>query len=234
MGRGEAMKQILWVAGAAVLLFLGGIGWAQTTQPGDSVDLAPGFKMRSSGGIDVGQLYAEVVQFGTDWKEIEEHDVFKPEVSSPDGNTHVVTGEFVTPSGTFHLTEHIAAGDGGIHFSADVSSEKDIACNELSVALTLPVAAVGGKQIFIDGQALAMPMEPAKKGESHLLEKENVQKIEIPTPDGTLTITGNFAALVQDDREWGDQRYAARLQFSPSKGNIKESKIELKMEWKAQ
>jgi hypothetical protein len=227
------MKRAILTTGAMILLILGGICRGQTTQPGDSVDLGSGFKMRSSGGIDIGSIYAEVVQFGSDWKEIEEHDIFKPDISSPDAKTHVATGVFTLPSESFNLTEYISAIDGGIDFSANISSDKDIACNELSAAFVLPVSSVGGKKITVDGESVTLPMEPAKKGEAHLFDKDGAQKIEIPTPEGTLTITGNFTVLVQDDREWGDQRYALRLQFSPGQGNIKNSKIEMKMMWKS-
>jgi hypothetical protein len=218
---------------AAVLtlsVFVGGAP-GQQTQPSDEVDLAPGFKMRASGGIDIGSLYAEVVQFGTDWKETEEHDVFKPDISAPDANSHVATGDFATPGGSFNLTEHVATIDGGISFSAEMKSDKEIQTNELSFGFQLPVASVGGKQIVIDGQPLTMPMEAAKKGEAHLFDKEGVHEIDIPTVAGTLTLTGNFNVLVQDDREWGDARYALRLQFMPGSGAIKESKIDLQMKW---
>jgi hypothetical protein len=215
-----------------ILSVFAGLAPAQQTQPSDAVDLAPGFKMRPSGGIDIGDIYAEVVQFGADWKETEEHDVFNPSVATPDANSHVVTGVFTCPAGPLNLTEHISPIDGGIGFSADVSSATGLQCNELSVAFTLPVATVGGKQILIDDQPLTMPLEPAKKGEAHLFDKENVHQIAIPTPAGTLTLTGNFTVLVQDDREWGDKRYALRVQFSPGLGVIKESKIEMQMKWK--
>jgi hypothetical protein len=229
------MKRTLLFGIAIILMVFGGVGVAQTTRPDDSTYLAPGFSMRPSGGIDIGSIYAEVVQFGTDWKETEQHDVFKPDTGVGSG-TITIAGAFPAPSGAFRLTEVISRGDGSLHgikYEADMKSDTGVQCNELSVAFTLPVSAVGGKQIVIDGQPLLMPMEAAKKGESHLLTKKSVKEIEIPTPTGTLTITGNFNILVQDDREWGDQRYALRAFFSPGEGAIKQSKIEMKMAWKA-
>jgi len=38
---------------------------------------------------------------------------------------------------------------------------------------------------------------------------------------------------VQDDRAWGDQRYALRLRFSPGSGNIQESALEFEVKLKA-
>jgi hypothetical protein len=227
------MTRSMLIAAMLTLSVFAGGAPGQQTQPSDAVDLAPGFTMRPTGGIDIGGIYAEVVQFGADWKETEEHDVFNPSVSMPDANSHVATGVFTCPAGPLNLTEHISAIDGGISFSAVISAATELQCNELSVAFALPVATVGGKQILIDGQPLTMPLEPAKKGEAHLFDKENVRQIDIPTSAGTLTITGDFTVLVQDDREWGDKRYALRAQFSPGLGAIKESKIEMQMKWKA-
>lgn len=224
-------RSIFTTAVLLVLCFVGSAG-AQQTQPSDDIDLMPGFKMRTSGGIDISELYAEVVQFDSNWKETEEHDVFTPTVTTPDANTHVATGTFAVPDGTLNLTERVSTIDGGISFSADVSSDKEVQCNELSLGFRLPVAAVGGKEIVVDDEKVMMPMEPAKKGESHIFDKENVQKIEIPTPTGTLTVTGNMTILLQDDREWGDPRYGLRIQFSPGEGAIKSSKIEIQMKWK--
>ena len=225
------MKQGIVVVCAMVFLLSVPTGRAQQTQPSDSINLANGFTMRPTGGIDVGELYAEVVEFGTDWKETEEHDVFNPDVTTPDTNTHVATGDFKTPGGTFTLTEHITAIDGGISFTADVKSDTEIQANELSLGIQLPVTAVGGKQITIDGEAVTMPMEPAKKGAAQFFDKEDAHEIDIPTPTGTLTVTGKFTMIVQDDREWGDNRYAVRMQFTPGTGAIKESKIDVQMKW---
>src|ERR1700728_1909821 len=148
------MTRSLLTMAILILSVFAGLAPARQTQPSDAVDLAPGFKMRASGGIDIGDIYAEVVQFGADWKETEEHDVFNPSVATPDANSHVVTGVFTCPAGPLNLTEHISTIDGGISFSADVSSATGLQCNELSVAFTLPVATVGGKQILIDDQPL--------------------------------------------------------------------------------
>jgi hypothetical protein len=204
------------------------------TRPSDDTDIAPGFKLRSSGGIDIGDMYLEVVQFDANWKETEQHDVFKPTAQpATQPSSKVLTGDFAVPGGSFTLTEQIDPSDAGVHFSADMSSDKEITTNEMSIAVSLPVATFGGKQITIDGEPLAMPQEPAKKGEPHIFDKEDAHEIDLPTPAGTLQIMGkDLSILVQDDREWGDQRYALRIHFSPDDGAIKDSKIDLQMKWK--
>jgi hypothetical protein len=229
------MKHGYKIACGIVLLMLGANALAQT-QPSDNTDLAPGFKLRTSGGIDIGDdMYAEVVHFDDNWKETDEHAVFQPTVQTPatQPSSKSLTGDFVTPAGTFKLTEQIDPTDTGIHFSATMASDKELTTKELSIALDLPVATFGGKQIMVDQQAVPLPAEPAAKGQSQILGKDGAKEIDCPTPAGTLTITGdNLSILVQDNREWGDSRYGVRIRFTPANGQITSSKIDLQMTWK--
>ncbi len=216
-----------------IILMLGA-SFAQT-QPSDDTDLAPGFKLRTTGGLDIGEMYLEVVHFDDNWKEVEEHDVFQPTVTSPttQPSSKVLSGDFVVGGGTFKLTEQLDPSDAGVHFSATMASDKEIATNEMSVAINLPVATFGGKQIMVDQKPVAMPQEPAPKGDPHIFDQDDTKEIDLPTPSGTLTITGSgLSVLVQDDREWGDQRYGLRIHFTPSDGQITSSKIDLQLKWK--
>jgi hypothetical protein len=232
------MKHGFKIASGIILLMLaaGTSGLAQT-QPSDDTDLATGFKLRTTGGVDIGDsIYAEVVQFDENWKEVEEHDIYHPDVEAPTSqpSSKLLTGDFPVSSGTFKLTEQIDPTDSGIHFTATMANDKGLATNEMSVALNLPVSVFGGKQIMVDGEAVPMPAAPAPKGDPHIFDKEDAKQIDLPTPSGTLTIIGdNMSILVQDDREWGDQRYGLRIHFTPGDGQITSSKIDLQMKWKA-
>jgi hypothetical protein len=229
------MKHGCRIAGAVILLLSIAGAWAQTL-PSDAIDISPGFKLRPNGLIDIGEISAEVYHFNGDWTISEQHDIFQPAEKTPpttEPSSHVVSGVFTSASGPFNLTERIAAADGLVSFSAAVASDKVLDTNELSVAFSLPVKSVGGKQIMIDKQPFTLPAEPAKQGEAILLDQENVHQIEIPMPTGTLTITGNLNLHLQDDREWGDPRYGMRLLFTPAAGQIKQSKIDFQLKWKA-
>lgn len=221
------MKHGYKITCGIVFLMLGASAPAQT-QPSDDTNLAPGFKLRTSGGIDIGDVYAEVVHFDSNWKETEEHDVFQPTVQAPatQPSSKLLTGDFVTPPGTFKLTEQIDPNDAGIHFSATMASDKELTTNEMSVALNLPVATFGGKQIMVDQQAVPMPAAPAAKGEAHMFDTEDAKEIDLPTPAGTLIITGNnLSILVQDDREWGDPRYGLRIHLRRRKDRSRRARL---------
>jgi hypothetical protein len=230
------MKHGYKIACGIILLMLGAAASAfAQTQPSDDTDLAPGFKLRTTGGLDIGDMYLEVVHFDDNWKEVEEHDIYQPTVTSPttQPSSKVLTGDFPVGSGTFKLTEQLDPTDAGVHFSATMASDKAIATNELSVAINLQVATFSGKQITVDGDAVPMPAAPAPKGDPHIFDKDGAKEIDLPTSAGTLVITGdNLSVLVQDDREWGDQRYGLRIHFTPSDGQITSSKIDLQLKWK--
>jgi len=228
------MKHGCKIACGLVLIILIATSWAQQ-QPSDAVEVAPGFKLGANGVIEIGDISAEVGHFDGNWTVSEQHDVFKASEPNPPAtqpSSGVVTGVFVSESGPFNLTERMDAAGGGVHFSAAMASDKPVETNELYVSFSIPVASVSGKHAMIDDQPTLLPSEPAKEGEAQLINKDNVHKIEIPMPTGTLIITGNLNMLLQDDREWNDNRFSLRLNFSPASGQLKESKIEFQMKWK--
>jgi hypothetical protein len=227
------MKHGCQIACGLIVMMSIATSWAQ--QQSEAVDVAPGFKLGANGVIQIGDISAEVGHFDDNWTVSEQHDVFKASEPNPPAtqpSSHVVTGVFVSASGPFNLTERIDAAGGGVHFSAAMASDKPVETNELHVSFSLPVKSVGGKQAMLDGQPTLLPSEPAKQGEAQLISKDGVHKIEIPTPTGTLILTGDLSILLQDDREWNEDRFSLRLNFSPDSGQLKESKIEFQMEWK--
>lgn len=225
-------------ASASIVLMFTAVALAQDTQPSPAIDIAPGINITDMGMMHIGPMTAEVYQFDDKWLIAEQHDIFKPDAASPAStqpSSHVISGVFVRPAPAtpFNLTERLdTAADGSVTFSATVTSDTEMPTNELSVAFSLPTSVFAGKQITLDNQPFTFPPDPAKKGEAALIANPSVQEIDVPSPTGTLVITGNINVAIQDDRQWGDQRYAMRLHFSPDSGPIKESKIQFQMAWK--
>jgi hypothetical protein len=228
------MKYGCQIACGLIFVILSATSWAQEQQS-DAIEVAPGFKLGANGVIQIGDISAEVGHFDGNWTVSEQHDVFKASGSNPPASqpsSRVVTGVFTSASGPFNLTERMEAAGGGVHFSATMASDKPVDTNELHVSFSLPVKLVGGKKAMIDDQPTLLPSEPASQGEAQLIIKDGVHKIEIPTPTGTLIVTGDLSMLLQDDREWNEARFSLRLNFSPASGQLKESKIEFQMNWK--
>lgn len=232
------MKHTRKFAPAALLLILTALAPAQTQPAADSIDLIPGITLRPDGVIDIGDAFAEVNYYDIKWTIAQQHDRFEPaapQTNAPttDPGVHLITGVLTTAQGPANLTERVSVNDGAVNYSATLNSDKELATNELSVAFILPTKSFAGKQVLIDQQPLTLPEAPAAKGQAEFTNKDAAKEIELPTPNGTLLITGNFKVLVQDDREWGDPRYSMRLYFTPGSGQIKQSQIDLQLKWKA-
>jgi hypothetical protein len=228
------MKRIAQLACIFIVSILGATALAQDQQP-DSIDLAPGIKLTPNGVISIGDLSAEVGHFDGNWTISEQHDAFRPPATtspSTQPSSHIVSGVYDSAGGKFNLTEQFDTTDAGVHVTASITSDKPVDTNELYLSLSLPVDTVGGKQAMFDDEPTLLPKEAAKQGEAQLLAKDGVHKIEIPTPTGTLTLTGNLNVYLQDDREWDNDRFSLRLNFTPSSGQIKSSAIDFQMSWK--
>jgi hypothetical protein len=227
------MKRGFGIVCGVVLVILGGSARGQD-EPA-AVDVGPGIKMRVNGIIDVGDITGELGHFDSSWTVSEQHDVFNPADQQPAAtqpSSHIVSGTFASAGGSFNLVEETDPEGDGIRFTANVTSGKEVDTNELYMSFSLPVKLVGGKEMMLDDQPTLLPAEPAKQGEAQIAGKDGVHEIDIPTPTGTLIFKGNLSMLLQDDREWGDDRFSLRLNFSPSSGPIKQSKIEFQMIWK--
>ncbi|HEY1628453.1 MAG TPA: hypothetical protein VGF52_01265 [Tepidisphaeraceae bacterium] len=213
-------------------MFLSAVASAQTTQP--SAEISPGFKLRPVGVIDIGDAYAEVNYYDSKWTIAQQHDKFVPGKAAPatQPSVHEISGVLTTAAGPAKYSERVEAIDGGIKYSAELSSEKPLDTNELSMAFILPLDTFGGKQIVVDAQSQKLSKDAPAKGSAMILQKDDAHEVDVTTPRGTLAISGDFKFLIQDDREWGDPRYSMRLFFTPGSGQIKDSKIELIMKWK--
>jgi hypothetical protein len=227
------MKHACKIAG--VLMFLAAVASAQTTQPSAGIEISPGFKLRPNGVIDAGDLFFEVNYYDAKWTIAQQHDKFVPTSAVPatQPSVHEISGVLSTAAGPSNYSERVEAIDGGIKYSAQLTSEKPLATNELSMAFLLPLKSFGSKMLTVDQAATVLPMEAAKKGQARIVEKDQAHEVDLVAPGGTLVIMGNFGFLIQDDREWGDARYSMRLLFTPGSGQINESKIELTMKWKS-
>jgi len=199
--------------------------------------VAPGFSVRPDGVLDIGPIWAEVNHYDAGWTIAQQHDRFRRDPTPPvpvsprrgAAPTEVIRGELTTARGPARLVERIEPAGGGIRYSVVFSSARPLPTNELAAAFLLPLSAFAGKTLRLDGRPLVLPAAPRPRGQARILVKKNVREVILPMPTGALIVTGNFNFLVQDDREWGDERYSMRLHFSPDSGRISTSRIDLRL-----
>jgi hypothetical protein len=229
------MNPIRWALTCSILLAFGTVALSQNDS--DNTDVAKGIQLQSSGQLMIGQVSAEIAHYDSDWNETMQHDVFQAKsggpTSQPDGS-FTLTGEFPLSSDTFNLTEKISPSNGGIDYSATMTSDKAIDSKELSLQLAIPIDGFSGKKVSVDSDSITLPSDPQPKGQASLSAKGGVKEVDIPTPDGTLVISGSSGMNIylQDNREWNDDHYGLRIHFNPGDGQIKQSTLNVQIKVK--
>ncbi|HEX8324908.1 MAG TPA: hypothetical protein VF595_13465 [Tepidisphaeraceae bacterium] len=217
---------------AALLLMTVAPALAQT-RPAEKTPISGEFTMRPTGVIDLGDVYIEVNYYDAKWVIAQQHDRFAPTTAPMiTASQMTIPGILTTPAGPAKYTQSITAQPDGLNLSAEFVSDKPLDTNELSMTFILPVATFGGREMKIDGVAQPLPLTPATKGMPRIFDKDAVREIEVPTPQGTLVVSGQFKLLLNDDREWNDPRYSLRLYFTPGSGAITRSAVDLKLRLK--
>lgn len=218
-------------AGLAIYAAIATLATAQQP-PETKREIAPGFLLRPGGVIDIGDVYVEVNYYDAKWTIAQQHDRFAPSPATQpaaDAGASVISGTLTTTGGPATYTQRVSPTADGVHLTASFVSDKPLETNELSMTFILPLASFGGKEMKVDGAAVPLPLTPAKKGEARIYGNEQVSTLELPTPKGTLVVTGKFKLLLNDDREWNDPRYSLRLSFTPGSGAITRSDIDLNL-----
>ena len=82
---------------------------------------------------------------------------------------------------------------------------------ELSVQITLPLDLAGKRPLTLDGTVFSLPEKHTKL--VLLARPVAPHTLIIPSVSGSVSITGTFGVLVQDQREWNDEACTIRLQF---------------------
>lgn len=224
--------------GTVLVSWLVLVGEARAQQP--HVQVAPGFRLRPDAVLEIGAVTAEVLYYDHAWLVTQQHDRFEPGswTWSPTGGvregaraarTRVVAGTLRTAHGPVALEERFQPVSGGIRYLATVTAARALPTNELSLAFYLPLDQFAGQQLRVDGQPVSLAAAPRAPGRAVLFSRPDAGAVEVPTPTGTLVVTGRFRVLVQDDREWGDRRFALRLLFTPGSGSIRQSGIDLRL-----
>jgi hypothetical protein len=182
--------------------------------------------------MDIGTAFLEVNHYDTNWIISQQHDkveVIPPAAGAPKParGTHVFKAVFTTAQGPAIIEETVSVKDRAVHYVMTFKSDKEILSRTLAATFLLPTAVFAGKTMKVDDTSFVLPEAARPHGDPAVGWKKEAHRVEIPTPDGTLIITGTFPFYIQDDRQWNDPRYSMRLGFTPESGAIKESMVDL-------
>ena len=128
----------------------------------------------------------------------------------------------------FSYQQTVQGSSDQFQLKASVRAEPNLATNLLSYQGTLPIAYYGGTELLLDSTPLKLPS--TFDGDPRITIQQ-VRKVQIPTPEGTLTLEGNSTLMVVDSRKYGGSEFFLRFFYHPHKGSIHESHFSTKIQF---
>ena len=181
------------------------------------------FEFNSNGSFTLDGLAFEVVHFTPDWKRSSQSQT-KPGHGFPKSGGGSWQSAVVMPAKNATLPFEVStelknreAGELGVSY--EVKHPEGVATQEVSLQITLPLTVARGRSFELDGQTHEFPEE---FGETFLMRGGKVARhsLTLPSESGTLTLSGVFGVLIQDQRTWDGDAYTVRLRFPDSKDNF--------------
>ena len=188
--------------------------------------MPPGIIVNENGSLKIAGLTAQVYIFDRSWNL--SHQMVKDvwnEPGYPVPSEKVYEHQGVIPvreTAGFRFHEWVRELSGTtVSYSMTLSSEPGIECRSISLNFTLPAGEFDNKEMRVNDRAFKITnrKEPFY----------NVRKLELARGGHRITITGNFMVALQDERPHQVPSFGLRLCFSPTSGNIKNTKLEVEI-----
>ncbi len=218
---------------AATVLFSAANIFAQKPSSVSPVpqSLLTDMKTEKNGLFSIGGIQFTVLHKDENWGPSYTRDLaIEKDYPKSTSDIHVVKGIFKTGAGNYDFTQEIRkVNEDTVIYKAQLEGTPSKDTRILSLSMTLPVSEYRGQKIIFDKEECEVPWW--SKGEHiYIMKKgvENLSSVRIPLKQGgTLVIEGKIKPYLQDIRSYGSESCALQLFFSPDKGSITESNIEL-------
>ncbi len=137
--------------------------------------------------------------------------------------------DFSVNGGTIKLDETLSLGKNGVvDCSYKAACAAPLPTKELSLSMALPIDGFCGKSVLFDDKAVALPPEYSEK-DWQLFSKNGIKRIVIQTMTGKLVLSGDFSALLQDNRKFSGSDYGLRIKFPVEGDSLTESSLSISM-----
>lgn len=134
------------------------------------------------------------------------------------------------PDGTF--SETLERKSPGVYrYRAGFAFASPAKFNDIAfAAAALPVDRFAGRELVVNGKTkITLPASYREKSPAALFRGEATE-LRFPLADSKLVFRGKFGVLIQDDRAYGHDVYTLRLYFSPARGEVTRTSIDLEIE----
>lgn len=178
-----------------------------------SANARPDFQ--ANGTLRFDGLEFSLIHFDTQWNAVTQH-AARIQDGSPDnkGTTSEIRGtlgfgDLGVPLSFSQRVTH--AGDSSFRAEYAVTHPTGAPTRELSLQITIPIEPAGARSLVLDRHTIALPAVREKR--VLVSRPAGPHSLVLPSVSGTITVSGTFGVLVQDQREWNQDAYTVRLQF---------------------
>lgn len=163
-----------------------------------------GVVVQPDGRIQAGGLVLNLQHYDDGWASTTA-DKAVAETGGLVGGTWIRRGEWKTASATGKLAEKMLLADGRLRVDGQLA---DLPGKVFCLSIPLPGAQFRGKELRIDGTALALPAESPQP----TLHTSAAKSVEIPlAAGGSLEISGELKVFIQDNKTWKSDSFAIRI-----------------------
>ncbi|MAX24743.1 MAG: hypothetical protein CMJ19_09595 [Phycisphaeraceae bacterium] len=145
------------------------------------------------------------------------------------GETWEFAGTLKTKSGNNlqlqHRIESQLKSD-QIHWQIKAVAAESVSTNLFSMAIYLPTADFAGKELTVGDKQILLPVKQPDK--PHVLRiTRGIDNVQLPTPKGVVTFSGDLNVEIIDSRKWGSKHYTLRLMFEPRNGELTQTQLDM-------
>ncbi len=196
-----------------------------------AAELIPGVKVNDRGALEVEAVKIAVMHFSADWRNADQRWQARVEPGFP-----------VTAKGSYQtrlrlplaggsaeavLSENLTVtGPDALEAEYRFNVATPVKTGRLGLNLTLPCDVFAGGTLTVDGEKIPL-------GKSYIPNSnrfwQSAKNLSIPRPGGALTLSGEFALLFQDDRQFGGKDFSISLYFAPGTGEISDAVLKFQL-----
>lgn len=190
-------------------------------------------EVSSKGSLKLGELTLSATCYEAgSWKAVSQEDSrFRISSRSGDAADFRLQGSFVLPGLPENSFEETVCrkSSGAWSYRAKIRFCSPAELAQAGLAARLPVGTFCGRKLLVNGREIALPQE-YRQGKTHTIFNKQVSEAVLPLSECRVVLRGNFSLLLQDDRAFGSDNYTLRLLFTPPRGKMTESTVEIEID----
>lgn len=174
------------------------------------------------GNLQIGKLELNWTTYASDWSATTlKSSTFQGETNYP----RFSAGQFETAGKWNGFNLHVASSATAdtLQYSARFKADPPVESRTLALVMNLP-ADTPSPGVLVDGKAVHLPKVFER---IQLFGSRKIRTLQLDLDGKTITVSGNYTLLIQDDRKWRNNYFVFRFSAHPGSGKLKEASLDL-------